>query len=70
MHTLICAPVYGTDSDSDVVAFIDKYQTCALPTDPELHELVKLQSPVHSSACLHYGICRFGIPKCHLHHVL
>ena len=65
-HTLLWvkdAPVFGNDPDEDVVAFIDKYQTCALPLDPQLQELVKLQTHVHSSSCLRYGTCRFGIPK-------
>ena len=65
-HTLLWvkdAPVYGTDSDEDVLAFIDKYQTCPFPSNQQLQKLVKLQTHVHSSGCLRNGMCRFGIPK-------
>ena len=37
------APMLDKDSDNDVVSFIDKNITCALPdpeTRPELHKLV------------------------------
>ena len=66
-HTIVWikdAPKFGTDSVEDVVEFIDKYQTCAIPdNDPELHDLVQLQWHVHSSSCMRKGSCCFHIPK-------
>ena len=66
-HTIIWienAPKFGIDPIEDVTEFIDKYQTCANPSDDtDLYELVKLQSHVHSSSCMRKGSCRFGIPK-------
>ena len=66
-HTIVWikdAPKFGTNRVEDVVEFIDKYQTCAIPdNDPELHDLVQLQSHVHSSSCMRKGSCRFHIPK-------
>ena len=66
-HTIVWikdAPKFGTDRVEEVVEFIDKYQTCAIPdNDPELHDLVQLQSHVHSSSCMRKGSCRFHIPK-------
>ena len=66
-HTIVWikdAPKFGTDPVENVVEFIDKYQTCAIPdNDPELHNLVQLQSNVHSSSCMHKGSCGFDIPK-------
>ena len=66
-HTILWienAPKFGTDPVEEVTAFIDRYQTCDNPSDDtELHELVQLQSHVHSSSCIRKGSCRFGIPK-------
>ena len=66
-HTILWikdAPKFGTDRVEEVVEFIDKYQTCAIPdNDPELYDLVQLQSHVHSSRCMRKGSCRFHIPK-------
>ena len=66
-HTIVWikdAPKFGTDPVENVVEFIDKYQTCAIPdNDPEIHNLVQLQSHVHSSSCMRKGSCRFDIPK-------
>ena len=66
-HTIIWienAPKFGTDPVEEVTAFIDRYQTCANPSDDtDLHELVQLQTHVHSSSCMRKGSCRFGIPK-------
>ena len=66
-HTIVWikdAPKFGTDRVEEVVEFIDKYQTCAIPdNDAELHDLVQLQSHVHSSSCMRKGSCRFHIPK-------
>ena len=66
-HTIVWienAPKFGIDPIEEVTEFIDKYQTCANPVDnTDLHELVKLQSHVHSSSCMKKGSCRFGIPK-------
>ena len=66
-HTIIWikgAPKFGTDPLEDVTQFIDKYQTCSIPiNDPELQDLVQLQTHVHSSSCTRKGSCRFGIPK-------
>ena len=66
-HTIVWiqnAPKFGIDPIEEVTEFIDKYQTCANPSDDnDLHELVKLQSHVHSSSCMKKGSCRFGIPK-------
>ena len=66
-HTILWikdAPQYGKDSDEKVTEFIDKYQVCCYPhDDDELESLVQLQKHTHSSSCLRYGLCRFGIPK-------
>ena len=66
-HTILWikdAPQYGKDSDEKVTEFIDKYQVCSYPhDDEELQSLVQLQKHTHSSSCLRYGLCRFGIPK-------
>ena len=66
-HTILWikdAPQYGKDSDEKVTEFIDQYQVCSYPhDDEELQSLVQLQKHTHSSSCLRYGLCRFGIPK-------
>ena len=66
-HTILWikdAPQYGKDSDENITQFIDKYQVCSYPhDDEELQSLVQLQKHTHSSSCLRYGLCRFGIPK-------
>ncbi|XP_076105470.1 uncharacterized protein LOC143073656 [Mytilus galloprovincialis] len=64
IHILIWienAPVYESDSNEDVVAFIDKYVSCSLL---ENDSLVNLQIHKHSKTCRKKGhpICRFGFP--------
>lgn len=69
------APVYGKDSDADVVEYIDKYITCALPnpeTEPDLYDLV-MKYQVHkcgpsckrlvTSSNKKSIICRYGFPR-------
>ena len=62
------APVFDKDSDDDVIEFIDKYITCAIPNEkqyPELHKLVKkVQIHGHSQTCeKKKGVkCRFNFP--------
>ena len=66
-HTVIWvkdAPKYGVDEDSDVVAFTDKYITCAKPDDGKLRELVlMLQEHKHSTYCKRGKACRFHFPQ-------
>ncbi len=67
-HSLIWikdAPKLGISTDEEVIAFIDKYVSCAIPDDDEeLRELViTLQTHSHSSYCRRDGRCRFGVPK-------
>ena len=63
------APILDQDSDEDVIAFIDKTITCAIPdqaTDEELRELVKSrQTHHHTRTCKkRKGIeCRFHLKK-------
>ncbi|VDI66528.1 Hypothetical predicted protein [Mytilus galloprovincialis] len=64
IHILIWienAPVYESDSNEEVVAFIDKYVSCSLL---ENDSLVNLQVHKHSKTCRKKGhpICRFGFP--------
>ncbi|XP_063442198.1 uncharacterized protein LOC134722507 [Mytilus trossulus] len=65
IHILIWienAPVYESDSNEDVVAFIDKYVSCSLLENNT--NLVNLQVHKHSKTCRKKGhpICRFGFP--------
>ena len=67
-HTLLWvkdAPKLTYSTDEEVILFIDKYSTCALPDETtELYNLVnKLQRHCCSSRCRRYGHCRFNFPK-------
>lgn len=67
-HCVIClkdAPRYDIDQDSEVCAFIDKYISCAIPSeDGPLKELVLLlQQHKHSSYCKRNNRCRFSFPQ-------
>jgi hypothetical protein len=69
------APVFGKSSLADVIKFIDKYITCALPnphSDPYLYELVnKFQQHSCTKSCKRMVKkknkvivkCRYGFPK-------
>ena len=62
------APVFDEDSDEDVIKFIDRYITCAIPDErnyPRLHKLVTtVQIHGHSQTCeKKKGVkCRFNFP--------
>ncbi|XP_071176458.1 uncharacterized protein [Mytilus edulis] len=65
IHILIWienAPVYESNSNEDVVAFIDRYVSCSLSENDT--SLVNLQVHKHSKTCRKKGhpICRFGFP--------
>ena len=71
IHTLIHivdAPKIDENEDSEVVEFIDKYITCALPDEtkyPEMSNLVKkVQTHHHTTTCRKKkGVtCRFNAP--------
>jgi hypothetical protein len=52
------------DGPKKVASFIDRYQTCAIPPDGELRELVlMLLTHRHSSQCRKRGSCRFKFPR-------
>ncbi|KAJ8050135.1 hypothetical protein HOLleu_03215 [Holothuria leucospilota] len=57
------APQYGTDTNEQVVSFIDKYVTCNKPPS-SVNNSVKLQSHSHAktSRKKKQGVCRFGFP--------
>ncbi|XP_071965922.1 uncharacterized protein [Antedon mediterranea] len=64
------APIFGTDKDNEVINFVDKYISCAVPcetVDPELNEIVKsvqIHSKRHSKSCKKKGTnCRFNFPR-------
>lgn len=63
------APVYGVDSEEDVIAFIDKHISVQRYTaDDELNELIeKFQIHGCTSSCnrtvYNFEICRYGFPK-------
>ncbi|XP_034537729.1 uncharacterized protein LOC117811513 isoform X2 [Notolabrus celidotus] len=62
------APKIDKDSDEEVVAFIDKYVTCELPSeDEELLDIVKSvqqHSKRHSKTCKkNKTVCRFNFPR-------
>ncbi|XP_078660053.1 uncharacterized protein LOC144904785 [Branchiostoma floridae x Branchiostoma belcheri] len=67
-HTILWmkdAPKLGVNSDSDVVNFINKHQTCAIPGEEEedlRHLVLSLQKHVHSQTCRRSGSCRFRFP--------
>lgn len=59
------APKVDTNTDEEVIAFVERYQHGALPLhDTELKQLVdSRQTHVHNSSCLRQGSCRYHIPK-------
>ena len=59
------APKHLESADSEICAFIDKYNSCKLPAeDGKLRELVLLlQKHKHSSYCKRNKTCRFNFPK-------
>ena len=69
IHMLIWlenAPMFGEDSDCDVVSFIDTIITCEKPTEnPDLLALVNRQVHRHSHTCRKKSksVCRFNYPQ-------
>lgn len=67
-HTILWmkdAPKLDVNSDEEVISFIDKHQTCAIPAEEEsdLRNLVlSVQKHVHSATCRRSGSCRFHFP--------
>ncbi|XP_057716041.1 uncharacterized protein LOC130931338 [Corythoichthys intestinalis] len=62
------APMIDKNTDEEVVAFIDKYVTCELPTDDkELFDIVtsvQQHSKRHSKTCRKKNtVCRFNFPR-------
>ncbi|KAJ8048640.1 hypothetical protein HOLleu_01031 [Holothuria leucospilota] len=57
------APQYGTDTDEQVISFVDKYVTCSKPPASVNHS-VNLQSHSHAKTCRkkRQSVCRFGFP--------
>ena len=57
------APTLETDSEREIVQFVDKYLTCNTDNEKTAN-LVGLQSHKHSKTCRKKGkpICRFGFP--------
>ena len=70
------APIYGKDSDEDVIKFIESIITCRLPdkeTEPELYKLVtKYQMHNCTDSCIRLKnrrgrfvkTCRYNYPRC------
>ncbi|XP_070183583.1 uncharacterized protein [Littorina saxatilis] len=58
------APKADTDSDEDVVAFLDKHLTCQRHEEGELKNVSSLHEHKHSKSCKKGGkhVCRFGLP--------
>ncbi|XP_070191701.1 uncharacterized protein [Littorina saxatilis] len=58
------APKADTDSDEDVVAFLDKHLTCQRHEEGELKDVSSLHEHKHSKSCKKGGkhVCRFGFP--------
>ncbi|XP_070184330.1 uncharacterized protein [Littorina saxatilis] len=58
------APKADTDSDEDVVAFLDKHLTCQRHEEGELKNVSSLHEHKHSKSCKKGGkhVCRFGFP--------
>ncbi|XP_060603886.1 uncharacterized protein LOC132756767 [Ruditapes philippinarum] len=56
------APLHGSNADSEVVEFIDKYVSCM--KDESIPELINYQTHRHASACRKNGknVCRFNFP--------
>ena len=66
-HTILWikdVPKLDVDPDDDITAFINKYQTCAVPDEAcDLRDLVlPHQQHVHSVTCRRHGKCRFSFP--------
>ena len=65
---VVDAPKIDENNGSEVIEFIDKYITCALPDDetyPEMNKLVrKVQTHHHTTTCRKKkGVtCRFNAP--------
>nr|XP_022305765.1 uncharacterized protein LOC111112528 [Crassostrea virginica] len=64
------APKLDVDSEETICSFIDKYVTCAIPSeddDPELRQIVldvQQHSKSHSKSCRKKGTdCRFNFPR-------
>ncbi|KAJ8050593.1 hypothetical protein HOLleu_03855 [Holothuria leucospilota] len=57
------APQYETDTNEEVVSFIDKYITCNKPSTTMNHS-VKLKRHSHAKTCRkkRQSVCRFGFP--------
>ena len=67
-HTILWiknAPKFNINSDKEIVAFINKHQTCAIPGEEnsELRQLVlSLQKHRHSESCRRGRSCRYQFP--------
>ena len=65
---IVDATKIDENEDSDLVVYIDKYSTCALPDEtkyPEMRNLVKIvQIHNHATTCRkkENGTCRFNAP--------
>ncbi|CAF3370960.1 unnamed protein product [Rotaria sp. Silwood1] len=63
------APKYRENSDEEVITFIDKYITCKMPNEKDLHlykiiKEVQTHSKSHSKSCKRRNkVCRFYFPK-------
>ncbi|XP_069108859.1 uncharacterized protein [Argopecten irradians] len=63
------APQLDKDDDVDIVEFVDKYISCAIPSEheSEMHEIVtsvQQHSKRHSKSCKKNGkACRFNFPR-------
>lgn len=60
------APLFGTDSDSSICDWIDKFITCSIHVDESLKHLIELQIHRHKKACKKGSgknrRCRFHYP--------
>ena len=60
------APLFDTNAENfdDIHEYIDKYISCSQDIDPQLSNLIKIQTHSHSKTCRKKGkpICRFGYP--------
>ena len=59
------APVYGIDSNNDVIRYYDKIISCSKDVEPENKEYIKYQMHRHTKTCLRgkRKKCRFGFPQ-------
>ncbi|XP_078794680.1 uncharacterized protein LOC144988284 [Oryzias latipes] len=61
------APVIDRNTDAEVIAFIDRYVTCELPSNIDLLEIVtsvQKHSETHAKTCKKKGtVCRFNFPR-------